>query len=148
MRPSKDLDDFLLKKDRCRYRLYSVTPKEGASDRQYEDIILQCLPPEYDKIRQTHFEREDCTLADIRRMMAKIYADNLVRYDSDSTRDIAVRGVAGDLSNISCHYCNKFGHYKKDCAEFKAVQQQNQQCRRRQLKQRGRHQLHQPKPGG
>ena len=105
----KDPDDFLYKKDRCRDRLNSVTPKEGASDRRYEDIILQCLPPEYDRIRQTHFEREDYGLADIRRMMSKIYADNFARSHSDSSRGIAGRGVAmqatgWDLSKINCYY--------------------------------------------
>ena len=55
MRSDEDTDDFLYKKDRCRDRLNSVTPKESPSDRRYEDIILQCLPPEYDRIRQTHF---------------------------------------------------------------------------------------------
>ena len=43
MRSDEDPDDFLYKKDRCRDRLNSVTPKEGPSDRRYEDIILQCL---------------------------------------------------------------------------------------------------------
>ena len=94
MRPDEDPDDFLYKKDRCHDRLNSVTPKEGLSDRPYEDIILQCLPPEYDRIRQTHFETEDCSLADIRRMMPKIYADTLARSNSDSSRGIAGRGVA------------------------------------------------------
>ena len=83
MRSDEDPDDFFFKKDRCRDRLNSVTPIEGPSDRRYEDIIMQYLPPEYDRIRQTHFEREDC-LADIRRMMSKIYADNLARSHSDS----------------------------------------------------------------
>ena len=94
MRSDEDPDDFLYKKDRCRDRLNSVTSKEGPSDRQYADIILQCLPPEYDRIRQAHFEKEDCNLADIRRMMSKIYADNFARSNSDSSRGIAGRGVA------------------------------------------------------
>ena len=112
-RADKDPDDFLFKKDRCCNRLNSVTPKEGPLDHRYDDIISQCLPPEYDRIRQTHFERENCNLADIRRRMSKIYADNLARSNSDSPRDIAGRGVAmqatgRDLSDIDCHYCNKF----------------------------------------
>ena len=94
MRSDEDPDDFLCKNDRYRDRLNSVTLKEGPSDRRYEDIIVQCIPPEYDRIRQTHFEREDCYLADIRRMISKIYADNLVRSHSDSSRGIAGRGVA------------------------------------------------------
>ena len=47
----EDPDDFLYKKGRCRDRLNSVTPKKGPSDRRYEDITLQCLPPEYNRIR-------------------------------------------------------------------------------------------------
>ena len=39
MRSDEDPDDFLYKKDRCRDRLNSVTPKEGPPDRRYEDII-------------------------------------------------------------------------------------------------------------
>ena len=152
MRSDEDPDDFLYKKDRCRDRLNSVTPKEAPSDRRYEDIILQCLPPEYDRIRSTHFEREDCSLADIRRMISKIYADNLARSNSDSSRGIAERGVAMQatgrvLSTINCHYCIKFGHYKNDCADFKAVHHQNRRCRQWHHKQRGGHQPDQPKPG-
>ena len=130
MRSDEDLDDFLYMKDRCRDRLDSVTPKEGPSDRRYEDIILQYLPPEYDRIHQTHFKRESYNLADIRRMMSKIYADNLARSHSDSSRGIVGRGVAmqatgRDLSKINCHYCNKFDHYENDCAGFKAAYHQN-----------------------
>ena len=59
MQSDKHPDDFLYKKDRCRDRLNSATPKEGPSDSRYKAIILQCLQPECDLIRQTHFERED-----------------------------------------------------------------------------------------
>ena len=153
MRSDEDPDDFLYKKDRCRDRLNSVSPREGPSDRRCEDIILQCLPQEYNRIRQTHFEREDCNLEDIRRMMSKIYADNLARSNSDSSRGIAGRGVAmqatgRDLSKTNCYYCNKFGHYKNDCANFKAAHHQNRRRRQRNHKQRGDHQPDQPKPGG
>ena len=114
MRSDEDPDNFIYKKDRCRDRLNSVTPKKDPSDRQYEDIILQCLPPEYDRIRQTYFEREECNLADIRRMMPKIYADNLARSIFDSSRGIVGLGVAmhatgRDYSKRNCYYCNKFG---------------------------------------
>ena len=50
MQSNEDPNVFLCKKDRCRDRLNSATRKEGPSDRQYEDIILQCLPPKYDII--------------------------------------------------------------------------------------------------
>ena len=144
-------DDFLYK-NRCRDRLNSVTPMKDLSDRRYEDIILQCLTLEYDRVHQISFEREGCNLADIRRMMSKIYADNIVRSNSDSSRGITGRGVAmqatgRNFSHIFCHYCNKCGHYKKYCAEFKVVHQHNQRRRRRQQKKRGGHQSHQPKPG-
>ena len=153
MRSDEDPHDFLYKKDRCRDRLNSVTPKESPSDRRYEDIILQCLPPEYDRIRQTHFEREDCNLEDIQRMMSKIYPDNLASSHSDSSRGIAGRGVAMqatglDLSKINCYYCSTFSYYKNDCADFKAGHHQNRRCRQRHHKQRGEHEQDQSKPGG
>ena len=134
MRSDEDPDDFLYMKDRCRDRLNSVTPNEGPSDHRYEYIILQCLPSEYDRIRQTHFEREGCNLSDIRRMVSKIYADNLARSNSDSSRGITGRGVAmqatgQDLSKINCHYCNKIHHYTKECADFKAAHHQNRRRR-------------------
>ena len=50
-----------------------------------------------------------------------------------------------DFSNIDCHYCNKFGHYKNDFADFVTIRQQNQRRRQRQHKQRCGHK---PKPGG
>ena len=142
MRSDEDPEDFLYNKYRCRDRLNSVTPKEGPSDRRYEDIILQRLPPEYDRIRQRHFEREDCSLADIRRMMSKIYADNLARSSSDSSRSIAGRGVimqatGRDLIKKNCYYCNMFGHNKNDCADFKAAHHQNRRRIQRHHKQRG-----------
>ena len=52
-----------------------------------------------------------------------------------------------DLSNTNYRYCNKFDHYRNDCADFKAVRQQNQLRRQRQCKQRGEHQPHPPNPG-
>ena len=86
-------------------------------------------------------------------MMSKIYADNLARSNSDSSRGIAGSGVAmqatgWDLSKINCHYCNKFGRYKNDCADFKAPHRQNRRRRQRHHEQRGGHQPDQPKPGG
>ena len=86
-------------------------------------------------------------------MMSKIYADNLARSPSDSSRGIARRGIAmqatgRDLSKVNCYYCNKFGHYKNDCADFKAPHHHNRRRRQRHHTQRGGHQPDQPKPGG
>ena len=83
-------------------------------------------------------------------MRSKIYTDNLARSNSDPLRGIAGRGVAmqatgWDLSSINCHYCNKFGPYKNNCADFKAAHQLRKQWQR---KHRGGYQPDQPKPGG
>ena len=108
MRSGEDLEDFLGKRDRCRNHLNSVTPKEGPLNHKYENIILRRLSPEYDRICQTHFEREGDNLANIWWMMSKIYADNLARSNSDASNGIARRGVAiksteRDLSDTKRH---------------------------------------------
>ena len=64
-------------------------------------------------------------------MISNIYADNLVRSNSDLSRGIAGRSVAmkiveRDLRNAKCHYCNKLGHYKNDCTAFKVFRRQDQ----------------------
>ena len=78
-RPGQDPDDYLYHTDSCRDRLNACNPPEDPMDRQYEDIILQALLSEYDRIHQTHLERRYFGLADIRRMRAAIDADNLSR---------------------------------------------------------------------
>ena len=89
MTPGQDPDEFLYIMDSRRDRLNTSTPPEGPTDRQYEGILLQALSPDYESIRRAHLERGDFGLADIRRMMAAIYADNLSR------RSITTTGIAG-----------------------------------------------------
>ena len=118
MRPGQDHDDVLYHTDSSRDRLNACDPPEIPTDRPYEDIILKALPSEYDRIRQTHLERKDFDLADIRRIMVTIYADNLSR--SEPSRGIAGRGAAmravdWDRTSVLCHYCDQFGHFKRMC---------------------------------
>lgn len=90
-------------------------------DRQYGDIIVQAMSPEYENIRKAHLEREDLLgLADIRQMMAAIYADNLSRRSINSAviagPSAAIQTVRRDVRNVRCHICLMFVHYKTDCS--------------------------------
>ena len=71
-RADQDLDEYTYIVDSSRDHLKACDPPERPTDRQYEDILLQALPPEYKAIHQARLEREDFGLADIRRMMAAI----------------------------------------------------------------------------
>ena len=118
MRPDQDVDEYLSNMDSCRVRLNACDPLQGPTDRQYEDIILQALPSEYDRIRQTHLERRDVGLADTRRMMAATYADNLSCSESSkciADRGTAMQGVDRDRTSVLCHYCDQIGHFKRKC---------------------------------
>ena len=84
MRSDQNPDEYLHIMDSCRDRLNAFDPPEGLTDRQYANIFLQALPPEYKAIRQAHLERGEFGLADNRRIMAAIYADNLTLSHSDS----------------------------------------------------------------
>ena len=102
-------------------------------------IGYKYFSPECDSIRQIHLQREDYNLANIPRMMSKIYADNFARSKSDSSRGSAERGVATkaigqDLINTNPLYWNKFGYSKNDCADLQAGSQEKQRRRQRQHK--------------
>ena len=79
MHSEQDLDEYLYIMDSCRDRLNACDPPEGSTNRQYEHIILQVLPPEYMAIRQAHLRGRTSALPIFRRIMASIYADNLAR---------------------------------------------------------------------
>ena len=79
-------------------------------DERYEDIILQALPAEYEKVRTASYERRDFHLADIRRMMSALYIDCLSRPNNSllvAGRGVAMQATGGDNSIIKCHYCGK-----------------------------------------
>ena len=117
MAPGQDPDEFLYIVDSCRDRLNRSTPPEGPTDRQYEDILLQALSPDYESIQRAHLERRDFGLADIRRMMAVIYADKLFRGSIASAGiegpGAAMKAVDRDPSDVQCHNCSMFGHYRR-----------------------------------
>ena len=130
LRSDQDPDEYLYIVDSYRDRLTACDPPESPTDRQYEDIILQALPPEYKVIRQACLERRDFGLADIRRMTAAIYADNLARSRSDSFRGIAGRGAAmqamiRDRNDNKCQLCGRVGHFKTKCPLRVKQQQKN-----------------------
>ena len=85
-------------------------------DERYEDIILQAIPAEYERVRTASYERRDFHLADIRRMMSAPYIDCLSRpYNSPlvAGRGVAMQATGGDDSAIKCHYCGNPGHRQK-----------------------------------
>ena len=85
----QDLDKFVNEIDTRRERLNACDHTEGPSIRE---IIIQALPPEYERIHTLHLEKPDFGIADIHRMMTAIYAANLAR--SSSSTGIAGRGAA------------------------------------------------------
>ena len=110
MSPDQDPDEFMYELDTHRKRLNALDPPEGPTDRQLEGIILQAIPPEYERIRTSHLEKPDFGIADIRRMMSAIYAVNFAR--SSSTTGIAGYGAAMSAAedsrrDIICHYCER-----------------------------------------
>ena len=150
MRPGQDPDDCSYYMDSCRDRLNACDPSEGPTDWQYEDIILQALSSEYDRICQNHLERRDFDFADIHRMMASIYADNLSRLESSkgfAGRGAAMQTVERDPTNVLCHYCDLFGHFKRKYP-LRIKHQQQQRPQPVRYHQQQEHGQHQQKPRG
>ena len=118
MSPGQEPDEFVYELNSRRERLNACHLPEGPTDRQFENIILQALPPEYERILTSHLDKTDFGVADIRRMMSAIYAVNLARLSL--TAGIAGRGAAmptaeDNYRNITSHYCERAGHFKNTC---------------------------------
>ena len=155
MRSGQDPDEYLYIVDSFRDRLNACDPPEGPTDSQYEDIIPQAHPPEYKAIRRAHLDRGDFSLADIRRMMAAIYTDNLTRSRSDSFRgiaghDAAMQAMTRNRNDIKCHICGRVSHSKSKCPRrFKHQQQDDgQQPQQREGHLNNPHRQHQQNSGG
>ena len=76
----QDPDEFLyVIGDSCRDCIRTSTLAKGPRDRQHEGNLLHALSPNYENILRVRLEKRDFGLADIRRLIAAIYADNLSR---------------------------------------------------------------------
>ena len=116
MKSGDDPDDFLYTMDGYRERLKDMG--QPVPDERYEDIILQALPAEYERVRTASYEGRDFHLADIRRMMSALYIDCLSRPNNPllvAGRGVAMQATGGDNSIIKCHYCGNPGHRQKNC---------------------------------
>ena len=91
--------------DSFRERLEDMGQPEP--DERYEDIILQDLPPEYERVHTASYGRKNFYQADIRRMMSALYIDCLSRPSNPplvAGRGVAVQASRGDDSTIKSHY--------------------------------------------
>ena len=107
-RSDRNPDERLYIMNSCGDRLNACDPPEGPTDRQYENILLQALPPEYKTFRQAHLKRGDLGHADIRRMIAAICVDNPARSRSESStgterHGAAIQAITRDRNDIKCH---------------------------------------------
>ena len=94
-------------------------------DERYEDIILQAIPAECERVRTASYESRDFHLADIRRMVSALYIDRLSRPNNSplvAGRGVAMQATGGDDSAIKCHYCGNPGHRQKNCVAWIAAQ--------------------------
>ena len=122
MKFGDDPDGFLNTMDGYRERLKDMG--QPVPDERYEDIILQALPAEYERVRAASYERRDFHLADIRRMMSTLYIDCLSRPNNSllvASRRVAMQATGGDDSTIKCHYCGNLGHRQKNCVAWIAA---------------------------
>ena len=72
MSPGQDPDEFLYELDTRRERLNACDPSEGSMDRQFENIILEALLPENERIRTSHLEKPDFGIANIHEFRSSV----------------------------------------------------------------------------
>ena len=120
MEPCQDPDDIVLVLGEC----CDVLGEMGQTlhGQRHEDIILQALSPENERVRTALDERRDFGLEDIRHMVHTMYVNNLSR--SVNAKPVARRGIAMQMvgytsSDVQCNYCKGFGLVTQYCAFLK-----------------------------
>ena len=106
MEPGQHPDDFFFVLDECCDVLGDMG--QTLHDQRHENIILQALPPENERVRTALDERRDFVLEDIRHMVHTMYVNNLSR--SVNAKPVAGRGIAMQVvghtsSDVQCNYC-------------------------------------------
>ena len=132
MKSGDDPDDFIYTMDGHRERLKDMG--QPVPDERYEDIILQALPAEYERVRTASYERRDFHLADIRRMMSACTSTAFPVRTTPSWSQVVglpCRRLGGN-SIIKCNCCGNPGHRQKNCVAWIAAQSKdgNQQTTR------------------
>ena len=148
MEPGQDPDDFFFVLDGCRDLLEDIG--QTVHDERYEDIILQALPAEYERVRIASYEKRDFGLDDIRHMVHTMYVDNLSRPSNPKPvagRGIAMQAAGHNNSDVRCNYCRGIGHLIQDCAILKAKEHRHGTNQRPQP-QRNQHASRHEKAGG
>ena len=120
MEPCQDPDDIVHVLGEC----CDVLGEMGQTlhEQRHEDIILQALSPENERVRTALDERRDFVLEDIRHMVHTMYDNRLSR--SVNTKPVAGRRVAMQVvghtsSDVQFNYCNGFGLVTQYCAILK-----------------------------
>ena len=117
--PGQGPGEFACIMNSCWNRLNASTPPEALTDWQYENILLQALSPHHKCIRSAHLKRRNFGLANIQRMMAAICADNFSRGGIISADIVgpgaAMKAMDSYLSDVQCHNCSMFSHYRRKC---------------------------------
>ena len=132
MKSGDDPDDFLHTMDGYHERLKDMD--QPVPDERYEDIILEALPAEYERVRTASYGRRGFRLADIRHMSNDaLYIGCLSRPNYSPSvvgRGVAMHLIGGGDSPINCHYCGNPGHRQKICVAWIAAQRQGQNSTR------------------
>ena len=116
MKSGDDHDDCIYSMDDNYKRLEVMG--QPVPDTRYEEIILQALPAEYERVSTASYERRDFRLADIRRGMSGLYIDCLSRSSSFSPVEghgVSMQATRRDDSAINGHHFGNPGHHQKTC---------------------------------
>ena len=115
MEPGQDPDDLFSVLDERRDLLEEMG--QTAHDERYEDIILQAIPSEYERVRTASYERQDFGAGRhsthgthyIGRQPSRSFNSKPV-----AGRGVAVQVVGDNSSDLKCNYCKGVGHVTQD----------------------------------